>query len=571
MSPTATIQPSLQPKLKGALSQVGQLLWADRFPILLFMGLAVLALYPVIAAPRTTILGDVGGDNVQYVFLTGWFTKALRLAWNPFYDPYLNYPAGLQLLTTDVPYLSLIAVAPITYIFGPVFAYNLLIFFSHFASGYFTYLWAKHLTSSQFGGLVSGVVFMLAPYRLMQSNGHLQLVSTEFIPLFFWALGSALAPQSRPRTLVGLGLATFLVGGSSQYYLVICLVLGGVYTVLASVGNWGQLKRWPWVLAAVMAGALLSAWPYFAALHGQPAYDIEGTRIWSASILDFLIPARFHPLWGGLIRQNYPEWGAIDFTLYLGWVAIGLAVIGVRYANPDIKQRVPAWLGVSLVGIVLALGTDFHWARDPLQPTNPFWLPSYYLGQLPFLNFMRVWARYGIVPILLTAILAGVGATWLWHRFATKWLTVAVCLGLLLIDFAPLQLQAVTLQPRPIDLWLAQQRETFPVAFLPPAVNNNVDTYGSLFSFKPIPAYEHPNHMPLETYEFIQIGAALPSTDAFHALSQKGFKYLIFWRSAYNGKNYPAWETIAAALTKNGFSTVADIDGYLVVKPPAQP
>ena len=194
----------------------------------LFLAASAAAVYPVLAAPLQRVVGWPN-DNIQYLYMLGWFAKALRTGASPFIDYHLNPPFGLPLASTDAPFISFFLFAPLAWLTNEVFTYNVLLFLSYFLSGLFTYLWIKRLTGSRFAGLVSGLIFLLAPFRLAHGNGHINLVSTQFIPLFFWALDSALRAE-RPalRHFVLLALTTFLVGAMSQYYLVICL-LGCTY------------------------------------------------------------------------------------------------------------------------------------------------------------------------------------------------------------------------------------------------------------------------------------------------------------------------------------------------------
>lgn len=60
--------------------------------ILCLMLAATLVILPVLANPRTQIIGWYG-DNVQFVYVTGWMSQALLLGESPFVDPRLNYPA----------------------------------------------------------------------------------------------------------------------------------------------------------------------------------------------------------------------------------------------------------------------------------------------------------------------------------------------------------------------------------------------------------------------------------------------------------------------------------------------
>ncbi len=152
---------------------------------------ASLAMYPVFGDFDSRLIGPPG-DNIQYVYITGRVAEAIRSGQSIFSDPQLNYPDGLLLAATDVPFLSMAAASPWTTLFGAISGYNLIIFLSHIFSGYFAYLWILRLTQSRLAGLIAGLSFLLAPYRIAHSYGHLQLVSTQFLPLFFWSLDNVL-------------------------------------------------------------------------------------------------------------------------------------------------------------------------------------------------------------------------------------------------------------------------------------------------------------------------------------------------------------------------------------------
>lgn len=235
----------------------------DWWVLAIFILSAGFAIYPVLGGFNARMIGSLG-DNVQYVYITGRVAEALRSGQSIFSDPQLNYPDGLLLAATDVPFLSMLAAVPWTTLFGPVSGYNLIIFLSHFLSGYFAYLWILRLTKSRLAGLIAGLSFLLAPYRIAHSYGHLQLVSTQFLPLFFWSLDNVLqSPTPGRRNLVLLALATFAVGFSSQYYLAISLLCGVIYAILTTPRPKYLLYQGWKVALSVGAGALLSTYPYF--------------------------------------------------------------------------------------------------------------------------------------------------------------------------------------------------------------------------------------------------------------------------------------------------------------------
>jgi hypothetical protein len=533
---------------------------------LIFFLAAGLAMYPVLADFNARLVGPLG-DNVQYVYITGRVAEALRSGESIFSDPQLNYPDGLLLAATDVPFLSMVVAAPWTTLFGPVSGYNLIILASHVLSGYFAYLWILRLTNSRLAGVVAGLSFLLAPFRIAHSYGHLQLVSTQFLPLFFWALDSLLqAPKPQGRKLVLLTLSTFVVGFSSQYYLAITLLSGGVYTVL-SVPRWKYLLLDGWkILLSVAAGALLSSIPYFQVSTSQgiySPYDTEKIRLWSNSLLDFVMPPYTHALWGELMTGLYSRVDWVEHSAYLGIVALALAAAALIIKGHPNRRRTLTWLGVALFALVMALGTDIWIQNNPLQAEDPFWLPAAYLGRVPGLGLIRVWARFSIILILFVSLLAGVGAAVLRDRFEWSPLVILLLVGLVVVDLLPGNLQSAALYPRAIDAWLARQLVGYPTAFLQSGTEHYKTMYGSLFHDMQIPAYNHPIHRPPAYQEFREMSADFPSLESIRRLEDHGFRYLVLQHRWFQDGWSEVEETVTAA---PGLEIIADEGGFVVVE-----
>lgn len=541
--------------------------WPARAIPFMVLALAALAMvYPVLGAPGTTIIG-LPGDNIQYVYTAGWIAEALRTGTSPFVDWRINPPAGLALLATDVPYLSYAAVAPLTWLFGAVFGYNAQLVLAHVLSGLGAYLWARRLTGSVTGGLVAGLAFMLAPFRLAHSYGHPQIVSTYALPLFFWALDESLRLQPARQVLLALAGATFLLSSASQYYLVIGLVCGMVYAVLTLATRRLNPLRGAWLAApAILAGAILGSAPYLMVSRSgvYVPYELDAVRMWSASPMNFVMPSHLHPLWGALVDQLRPETLWVEKTLYVGMIAAILALVALRGFD-----RWIAWIGTALVAAVLALGTDLHTGNLPVQPENPFWLPAYYLNQLPVLELMRVWARFGVVTILFVALLAGVGAARLvqWNgthvngergngctrNVAPGQAIMAMALvALVIIDLLPGRMESFTLGPRPVDTWLAQQPEPFVVGFVPVIddITNYRILFGTLFHGKQTFAFMHQAHMPPIFQEFNERSRGFPDSASAMRLRDLGTRYLLLEKPIFDGQRAFRWSVVEQRLAQ---------------------
>ncbi|MDW8147695.1 MAG: hypothetical protein RMJ48_15565 [Roseiflexaceae bacterium] len=543
---------------------------------------ALAMMHPVLAAPSSRIIGWPG-DNVQYVYAAGWIAEALRTGASPFVDPRINAPDGLALTATDVPYVGYIVVAPLTWLFGPVFGYNAQLALAHFLSGLCAYLWIRRLTNSRFGGLTAGLAFMLAPFRLAHSYGHPQIVSTYPLPLFFWALDASLRPQPDRKALAGLAGATFLLGAASQYYLVIGLICGVVYALLTLATRCVCLWSRVWLaVPAVLIGALLAAAPYLLTARDgiYTPYGLESIRMWSASPVNFVAPFHLHPLWGAFIARLRPETLWVEKTLYVGIVPGMLALVALRRWD-----RRWVWTGTALVAAILALGTDLHTGNVPLHPDTPIWLPAYYLHQLPGVNLMRVWARFGVVTILFVALLAGVGAARLVHRNNAsgrngavagsgkpmKSHTVVVAVGiiaLVVLDLMPGRINEFTvLTPRPIDRWLAQQSGDFAVGFVPviDATTNYYILFGTLTHGKRTFAFMHQAHIPPVFQDFNERSRGFPDSASARRLRELGIRYLILEKPIFDGTRAFHWSVVEQRLAETPELRAVEKVGDVVV------
>jgi hypothetical protein len=467
----------------------------------------------------------------------------------------------------------MLLVSPATLLFGPVFGYNLIIYLSHLLSGLVVFLWVKRLTGNSFGGTIAGLIFILAPFRVAHSYGHLQLVSTQTLPLFFWTLDEVLRQKlPSPPRLLALAGATALVGSMSQYYLVMAALIGSVYALFAVSSTPFWLLRNGWKLAlSVGAGAVLCTVPYLAAAGGSvySPYDVRETRVWSASPLDFVVPSRLHPLWGDLVERSYRTSSWIEYVCYPGVAAVLLALFALLRRRNMHARRTAIWSGALIVAAILALGTDLHLGDQPVQPANPFWLPMYYLGQLPVVNLMRGWSRFSVVVSLFVALLAGLGAAQLLERCVRgRRLVVAVCLVVVSLDLLPGRLAVSELKPRPIDRWLAAQPGSFAVAFLPSTPITFDAMYGSLIHGKQLPATNHTVHQPHAFRDFVRRAADFPSRDAVLALRALGLRYLVLNHDLFDGQGgRPDWRTVEASLRDTvEVRVVAELDAFTVVE-----
>ncbi len=186
-----------------------------------FTVLSIIMTYPLIARMGTVAPGAGGGDGSYFIWLVGWYQKALfQLKISPFFAPYLNYPQGWNLATTDITPAMVAIALPGSLLFGPTWGYNFSMLLSFILSGWAMYLWVKHLTDDPIAGLVAGTVFAFLPYRMVHFLvGHLNLVGTQWFPFYFWGLFDLLKQEKFSwKPVLMAGIAAGLIGLTSPYY-----------------------------------------------------------------------------------------------------------------------------------------------------------------------------------------------------------------------------------------------------------------------------------------------------------------------------------------------------------------
>ena len=425
--------------------------------LLTFIALSVVLTYPLVRHLGTRILGaPAPGDNFEYLYKVWWFKHALfDLHVSPFFNSDMFYPFGYNVALSETTVSNTILALPLTLFFGEVESYNLMMLISFVLSGLGMYLLVLHLSGSRAAGLFSGVVFAFCPYRMAHLGaGHLPLMGTQWLPLFFLYLDRMIVRQRKGDAFMA-ALFYSLGALSSWYYAYMFGLAGCLYTLLRAKPWRHHLQQKQFVHCVLLFG--LACFVFVG------PFVLPVTRVWeeggrpqslryldqfSASPLDFFYPNVMQPLWGTQLLEQYKQ-NINENTLYLGLVPLTLAIVALYHQQRG-ACRAFAWL--SLAFAIAALGTTLHWGNAPVYIAVPGWLErlftvgmgfltkrlafypisSYSLRMegaiylplptlllylyLPFFSAMRVWARLGLVTILGVSVLAGCGLQMLLAR-----------------------------------------------------------------------------------------------------------------------------------------------------------
>lgn len=304
------------------------------------------------------------------------------LQFPPRWAGYLNHGFGypLFLFTYPLPYLvgELVHLAGL----GVVDTVKLLFIATTLGSALSMFLFAKGLWGN-WGGLLSTVLYVYAPYRLLNlsKRGSLgELTAFIFYPLLFYLFPKLLLkPSAGLVLLTSLAFGLFMISHNAS--VVLFLPLLGFWICWV----WRDIKSQKGIYAAVTAtvvGLLLSAWFWLPAIVEKKYIALSQFPLADKSehFLDFFI----------LIGRRLHETSGL--TLEIGFLHLALLVMVIVFLNlqekvTQYKTYAYYFLCTTFVGIFLL--TSF---------SKPIW-------HLPLLSEIDFpWRMLGVVCFLLSAL-----------------------------------------------------------------------------------------------------------------------------------------------------------------------
>jgi hypothetical protein len=291
---------------------------------------------------------------------------------------------------------------------------------------------------------------------------------------------------------------------------------------------------------------------------GLPDRQIGITEMYSASPTDFILPSTLHFIWGQWVGTTFNRDMWVEGTLYVGVVALALAVVAyIKRKESRHAHLMPVLLVSILTATILAMGIDLHWNGEVVHISTPSFLmhfvgkdsmpivlPGYFLFKyFPFFAKLRALMRFGVFNLVLVSALAGLGAAWLLEKVQPRWRTMVTAglLLLVLVDFFPRPFtQFAEVTPRPVDYWLAEQPGNGAVAQMPfDKAEDQDQTYYTLTYNKPYIGGFF-NAFPPHQYKEIKPKlSTFPDPSSVSLLRELGTQYVVV-----DEKSYPDPEAV---------------------------
>lgn len=437
-------------------------------PLIVYLVCFYLLTFPQLHQFSTHYFTDEG-DGLGNIWNLWWTNKAVtELHQSPWHTTFLYYPYGTSLLPHTLnPFNGVMAIILMRFL-TQVQVHNFIVIFTFVASGLTAFFLAREFTKSFVACLLAGFIFTFSEYHFSHAQGHLNLLSIEWVPLFMlcWY---RLITNPRVVTAVLAAGTLFLVLLCDYYYFLYC-VLGGV---LIFIWQWARSKDWllffrshpsmneagadnrsrlqqanlplstaaapiyPRALGAFVLLTLMTAGPLVLSLLmlllRDPPSGAHDPAAFSLDLAGLFIPGhhwRFSELtsfyWSGLndrVEKSVHLGFAVFFMLVYAWIR-----------RKHLHEAVGLWFLIFIVFAVLALGPTIHLSGHefgfPLMPYTVLTklIPGMSLGGMP--------VRMVSMAILAASILAAVGFAELLRRKRSPAI-VAIFLVVLVFEYLP--------------------------------------------------------------------------------------------------------------------------------------
>jgi hypothetical protein len=302
----------------------------------LYLAVALVFTWPLAAGLSRDIPWDLG-DSLLNAWILAWDADRLLRFLNGDVDAIRNFwnanifhPEPLTLAYSEHLFAQAVQILPVYALTGNIIlCYNLLFLSTFVLSGLGMFLFVREMTGSARAGLVAGLIYAFAPYRVPQFS-HLQVISSQWMPFVLYGLRRYFVTR-HIAPLVGAGAALIAQNLSNGYFLLFFapFVLAYALFEIATRKLWSDMKVWIALslTALVVTGATLPfLLPYLELRRlGLGPRALNEVKSFSADVFSYWTSPAESWLWGGVIRA-FPK---AERDLFLTTAALVLGAVGI--------------------------------------------------------------------------------------------------------------------------------------------------------------------------------------------------------------------------------------------------
>jgi hypothetical protein len=361
------------------------------------------------------------GDPAQWMWLWAWIPFAIGHGLNPLLTHYIWGPGAFNLAAVALAPVTAIPGVPLTALFGPIVAFNLLLFAAPVINGWAAYRLCRYVSGAPWASVLVGYSYGFSDYELAHALGHMNLVWAFAPPLAVLLLLRLLNGEiSRRRAAVALALLLLIQFGLSSEILFTMTFIGGVALLTAYVVGSPEDRRQLRGTVPVLVGAygaVVIVWSYYIYLSFKvPPYAKGFGVAYPADPLSTVFPNVMFRVGGNRFAPLASTWGA-DLAEQNSYLGIPLVCIVAAYVASRWRTRGGKVLTVTMaVAFVLSLGDTLTIAGHPT-----FAMPFSWLAHLPLFDLI-IPSRIALYVALGAAVAASVwisqargrGRVWRW-------------------------------------------------------------------------------------------------------------------------------------------------------------
>lgn len=427
-----------------------------------FMGLAILATFPLILYLTTGIPGtSKDTDVVTFVWNLWWVKYALlERHTNPFFTDAVFAPFMVDLrLHTLAPLHGVLSI-PLQLMLGTIGASNVLLMGTIALNGYAVYRLSRvFIPTISIAFAIGAVVALSTPVMFHFATGRPSIASLWPIAFGMWSLYQ-LVKTLRWKYVVGLGfclLSALLLDFQIVLYTFLWMAVFGLYLLVTERAAWKKPVLW----LQIGVSLLFFFIPFFTVFYGPLIHAEE---------LGYVVPSAKATLSYSL--RWFDFFDPVVLRHIFGLPLAGLFVIACGLSWRNRKNWV--WMLASLFFFILTLGIQ-------LTPTE-IPLPYAFLRQLPGLGQFRTPYRFNVPAMIAVGMTLGMA----WQTFAPrlgKWGNGLLAGSLIIVHGISLQavfpFQVQFFPEHAIYAQIAAQPGDFMVLEVPVGVRSGTERFGS--------------------------------------------------------------------------------------------
>jgi hypothetical protein len=348
----------------------------------------------------------LGADPTIHMWAMSWWPYALAHHLDPLLTPTIFAPSGYNLArAVSLPGPSVL-ICPITRVFGPVVAYNLLCILCPIAAALSGFVLCRYLSQCFWSALAGGYIFGFSQYVLSQVGAHLFLLFIFPVPLAIYLVLLRLDGKLRRSSFIAAFSAVMIFEFLCSTELFATSTLFGLMTLAMAIAFLAKERSRIIGVAAELSAAfaviviLLSPYLYRVLAGGVPQV-LNPAESYSNDALALVVPT---PVLLGGNRFAWLSWQFRDvWTEMAGYLGPGLWLIIVLFALRYWGSTSSKLLLLSFLVIVIAsLGPKLHIAGRPVLS-----LPWLIADKLPLVD-LALPGRFGMYLFLIGGLILAI-------------------------------------------------------------------------------------------------------------------------------------------------------------------